>query len=352
MKQFEKSLFIVVFSAGIFLLAGCAKNSRSYFTLWNDCDSLKTLIQYVEDVTDEKSENFIPKKDRIATFDMDGTFLGELYPTYFEYLLLEHRVLEDPDYKGKASESEIAAVSAIKDFISRGKVLPSGFDMIHAYAAAKAYAGMTLSEFDSYVKKYAEGPVEGFSGMTYAQSFYKPMLEVFNYLNAKGFTCYVVTGSDRFIARALVSSINIDPSNVIGMDVMLKARNQGETAGVNYTFTKEDTLIRTDELIIKNLKTNKVKQIAQEIGKVPVLTFGNSGGDAAMHNYCLSNNKYKSCSFMLIADDAERDYANPEKALKLGEKWKDSGYQVISMKNDFKTIYGENVKLTKLVEEE
>ena len=49
-------------------------------------------------------------------------------------------------------------------------------------------------------------------------------------------------------------------------------------------------ILRTSELIIKNLKTNKVLQISQEIGKVPVLSFGNSGGDCAMHNYALSSN--------------------------------------------------------------
>ena len=67
------------------------------------------------------------------------------------------------------------------------------------------------------------------------------------------------------------------------MDVRLESSGQGDEAGVNYTFGKEEDLIRTDELIIKNLKTNKVLQITQEIGKVPVLSFGNSGGDSAMH---------------------------------------------------------------------
>ena len=50
--------------------------------------------------------------------------------------------------------------------------------------------------------------------------------------------------------------------------------------------SKSEDIIRTSELIIKNLKTNKVLQISQEIGKVPVLSFGNSGGDSAMHNLC------------------------------------------------------------------
>ena len=52
--------------------------------------------------------------------------------------------------------------------------------------------------------------------------------------------------------------------------------------------------------------------------KVPVLSFGNSSGDSAMHNFCLSNSVYKTAAFMLIADDEARDHANREKALKLG----------------------------------
>jgi hypothetical protein len=88
-----------------------------------------------------------------------------------------------------------------------------------------------------------------------------------------------------------------------------------------------------------------VLQISQEIGKVPVLTFGNSGGDAAMHNYCLGNTKHRTAAFMLIADDDARDHANREKALKLGQQWREAGYHVISMRDDFKTIYGQGVEV-------
>ena len=109
----------------------------------------------------------------------------------------------------------------IRDFVRNGKPLPDHFDMKHAYAAAKAYAGMTLAEFDAYVKAYAAQPANGFSGMTYGESFYKPMLEVFDYLKGNGFTCYVVSGSDRFICRALTEAIGIPSNRVIGMDVRL-----------------------------------------------------------------------------------------------------------------------------------
>ena len=353
-KKLTLLMLAALLMCGTSVLASCGDNDdneielaqKKYFKSWNDCEALKALKDYVEDVTNPNSANYIPVEDRIATFDMDGTFVGELYPTYFEYNLLEYRVLDDPDYRDRAPEDVKEAAQSIRDFVRQGTPLPDHFDMVHAYAAAKAYAGMTLAEFDAYVKAYATKPANGFSGMTYGQSFYRPMLEVFNYLKDNGFTYYVVSGSDRFICRALTESIGIEPNRVIGMDVKLTASNQGLEAGVDFTMGKNEDLKRTSELIIKNLKTNKVLQISQEIGKVPVLSFGNSSGDCAMHNYALSNTKYRSEAFMLIADDDARDHANRDKALALGEKWQQQGYHVISMRDDFKTIYGEGVTKT------
>ena len=341
MKKFI--LFIVSFAV---IITGCQKApdihpARNFFTLWNPCEALDALTDYVEDVTNPCSPNFIRVEDRIATFDMDGTFLGELYPTYFEYNMLEYRGLDDPTYV--APEQVREAAQNIRDFVRDAVPLPDNFEMIHAHAAAKAYEGMTLAEFDAYVKAYGRKSANGFRGMTYGESFYKPMLEVFDYLKANGFTSYVVSGSDRFICRALVSSLGFDPQYVIGMDVKLKTSDQGDVPGVQYTMGKEEDIVRTDELIIKNVKTNKVLQISQEIGKVPVLSFGNSTGDCAMHNYCLGSSTYKCAAFMLIADDEDRDHANREKALGLAEQWREAGYHVISMRDDFKTIYGYTV---------
>ena len=355
MKQTLKlwMLAAILLFCGASVLTSCSKDdentivtppAKEYFTLWNPCEALTALQDYVKDVTDPASANFIPAEDRIATFDMDGTFVGELYPSYFEYNLLEYRALDDATYEAPKDVMETA--QEIRDFVRTGKKLPDHFDMKHAYAAAKAYAGMTLAEFDAYVKAYAAKPANGFTGMTYGESFYKPMLEVFDYLRDNGFTYYVVSGSDRFICRALVEAIGIPSNRVIGMDVKLHSTSQGDVEGVNYTMGREEDLVRTDELIIKNLKTNKVLQISQEIGKVPVLSFGNSGGDAAMHNYALGNPKYKSAAFMLIADDDQRDHASREKALTLGDQWRQAGYHVISMRDDFKTIYGEGVTKT------
>ena len=343
-----------IFALALLLCSCSSGQGETEFKHWNECDALTTLKNFVEASVKEGDKGYIAKKDRLAVFDMDGTLYGELYPTYLEYVMYQYRVLEDPTYKDKATEEQILLANEIRtgimkndkgeDVKTAGNSFPSGTDMRHARLAAQAYAGMTLKEFDDYCISFFAKEVPTFNNMTYGAAFYQPMKEVVSYLQKKDYNVYVVSGSDRFICRRLCCEyLNIAPDHIIGMDVKLKATGQGDEEGVTYTFQPGDKVYRTDEVLIKNLKFNKVAQICQEIGQQPVLSFGNSGGDAAMHNYTITDNPLPSAAFMLVADDAERDYAVLEKTKDLPTKWSDAGYHVVSMKNDFKTIYGENV---------
>ena len=345
MKNLKRAAAILL--AFLLALPGAAfaEAAEGPFTLWDpDAPSLNALIEYVEAVTDEGSPDYIPEAERIATFDMDGTLMGELFPTYLEVILLAERIMKDPTYQ---PDEEMLEFGRMMRDHAPDKSFPDNYDYDFSYHQARAFAGMTLGEFYDFVTRVLQHPADGFEGMTYAEAYYKPMAQVVAYLQANGFKCYVVTGSDRFIYRAFAEDIlNIPPENIIGSDTALEARDQGDTDGIEYEFTGDDTLVRTDRLLIKDLKTNKVVQIAQEIGRQPVLSFGNSSGDCSMHNYALHNNKYRSAVFQLIADDDARDYGNSEKGPALREKWEAMGYNVISMRDDWKTIYGENVKRT------
>lgn len=315
------------------------------FEQWTkEAPALNVLIDYVTAVTDENSPDYIPEEDRIAVFDMDGTLMGELYPTYLEYYMLAWRILKDPTIQ---PDAEMLAVGRALRDCAMDKSFPSDMPMRHATQAARAYAGLTLGEFADFVTRILVREVDGFEGMTYATCFYVPMVEVVEYLQDNGFTCYVCSGSDRFICRTLIEGVlDIPYENIIGMDVALEATGQGDKDPLDYVFTAADDIVRTDRLLIKTLKTNKVIMIAQDIGHQPVLAFGNSSGDESMLNYTIYNNPYKSAAFMLIADDEVRDYGNAEKAAALGEKWEAAGYNVISMANDWHTIYGEDVVKT------
>ena len=315
------------------------------FPSWDpDSPALGGLIDYVSACTDETSPDYIPEADRIATFDMDGTLMGELAPTYLEVILLTDRILADPTYE---PDEEMLEFGRMTRDHALDKSFPDDYDYQFSYHQARAFAGMTLDEYADFITRVLLHEADGFDGMTYGEAYYQPMAEVVEYLQENGFKCYVVSGSDRFIVRTFIEGVFDIPSEcIIGSDTALEARNQGDTDGIEYVFTGDDELVRTDRLIIKDLKTNKVLQIAQEIGHQPVLSFGNSSGDVSMNNYAVCNNKYRSAAFMVVADDDVRDYGNPAKHDELFKKWQDMGYSAISMRDDWKTIYGEDVKKT------
>ncbi len=321
------------------------QSEEDAFSLWNkEAPSLHTLIDYVEAVTDPSSPDYIPEVDRIATFDMDGTLMGELFPTYLEVILLTYRILKDPSY---TPDADMLAFGRMMRDHALDKSYPDDMDIAFSTHQARAFAGMTLTEYADFITRFLLHDADGFEGMTYANAYYAPMAEVVEYLQDYGFKCYIVSGSDRFIVRTFAEGIfDIPYEQMIGSDTALVAKNQGDTDGIEYVFTGNDTLVRSDQLIIKDLKTNKVLQIAQEIGRQPVLSFGNSSGDASMHNYVIHNNVYRSAAFMLVADDEVRDYGNAEKGAALQKQWEENGYHVISMADDWKTIYGENVVKT------
>ena len=313
-------------------------------SLWTKDAPLKAeLTKYIKTVTDESSSDFIPVKDRIAVFDMDGTLCCETDPGYFDHKLLYHRVMEDPDYKDKASDEEKETAKIIKEYFETGEY-PEDLSVKHGTAVATAFKGMTVDEFDAYVKEYRNTPMESYENMTNGQAFYQPMLQVVKYLQANDFKVYIISGTDRLITRGLCDgTIDIPMSQMIGSDESLVASNQGDKDGLEYTFSKDDKVITGGEFIIKNLKMNKVSVIEQEIGQQPVLCFGNSSGDAAMANFTINHNKYKAAAFMLCCYDTERENGNIEKADKMRASCEENGYTAVSMKNDWTTIYGDGV---------
>ena len=63
-----------------------------------------------------------------------------------------------------------------------------------------------------------------------------------------------------------------------------------------------------------------------------------------MANYVINKNKYQSLAFMVCCDDLERERGNKGSADAMKENCQKYGWIPISMKDDWKTIYGENVK--------
>ena len=202
------------------------------FNYWTkESEAKQKLVEYVKDVTNKSSKNFIPIEDRIATFDMDGTFLCETAPYYFDGMLYIHRVLYDENYNPSQEEKNFA--SSLERFITSknpGDKLGSS-----APHQAAVFEGMTYPEYTSYVENFMKTPVKGLTNLKWGEAFYLPMVEVIKYLQRNDFKVYVVSGSERQLIRVLLgNAVEIPENQIIGTDIKIYAKNQGDTDGLDY----------------------------------------------------------------------------------------------------------------------
>ena len=323
------------------------------FPSWNqDSASLAELVNFVRATVDKSSPDYLDPADRIAVFDMDGTIICEKAPVYVDYCLTMYRVLDDPTYK--PTEEERDAMQQVREhaYVEGKTFHPENItkdDLV-----AEAFAGMTPDDFRAYVSDFAEHiNVIGFDGMTYGESFYKPMVEVIEYLKANDFDVWMVSACEREVVRALVEPLGIPYDHVVATDVPYIASGKGDEAADDYNMSQTDKIVLGAPLDeVECGKSGKPAAIAREIGKRPVLAFGNSSGDYSMLNYAQGNPEHTGMGFLVVCDDTEREYGSDEKAAEYYKEVEKEGWTPFSMANDWKTIYGDNVKKTELLDEE
>ena len=318
-----------------------SENDEQALTAYWSADSAaaQSLRDYVTKVTDEaNADSFIPVKDRIAVFDMDGTLTCETFYTYYDTMMfIEYCLYDHPD---QVSEELKQAAEEIKPGYKADETLARNF--------AKAYAGMTVDEFYEYAVEFGKKYTDSFNNMRYIDGFYLPMVELVEYLYENDFTIYVISGTERTTTRAIVANSPIKdfvtPNHVIGTDFEVKQPGYEDIASnMDFKYADGDDLVLTSGFIQKNLNANKSIYIEREIGQRPVLAFGNSGSDTSMMNYAIdSRNQYPAEAYMIVADDSVREWGTADWAEKSAE-YSEMGYVPISMEKDFARIYPDTI---------
>ncbi len=338
MKKIFAVLFLIAVAACMLVLPASAETIEGWA---ENSPAMASIIAYVETVTDESSEAYIPPEARVVLFDSDGTLIGERYPTYSDQCMLVQRLLHDDTAESNGEDATFAA-ELEKAYLNH-EPLPDS-PRSTAQMAAESFKGYTVEEYTAYVQKFLEQPVPGFVGMTYGERFFVPMAELVKYLDAHDFQVFICSGTERIFLREMIADTLgewIPPYRVIGSTFSLTATGQGETADRSYTYAPEDQVLLEGNMIFKNLKMAKVTSIVNEIGMAPVLVFGNSSGDFAMAQYAL---QHGGKAYMLLCDDTERDYGDEEEAAKFAAECASLGFETVSMRDEFETIYPEGVR--------
>ena len=333
-------LVIAAVAAVVLAVNSRREKNRALTEYWNEgSGAAQHLRDYVAKVTNSTDkENYIPEKDRIAVFDMDGTLACETFYTYYDTMMFIEFCLHDHPERVSDELKETAA--SIKPGYVADETLARNF--------AKAYAGMTVGELYDYAVEFGKKKTASFENMRYADNFYLPMVELVKYLYENGFTIYVISGTERTTTRAIVANSPIKdyvtPDHVIGTDFEVKQKgHEDEPSNMNFKYEDGDELVITGGFIQKNLNGNKSIYIEREIGRRPVLAFGNSGSDTSMMYYTTDKrNPYPAEAYMIVADDNVREWGTQDWETKSAD-YRSKSFIPVSMKNDFAKIYPDGI---------
>jgi phosphoserine phosphatase len=296
---------------------------------WSNGTAKKAILDFVAQVTREGSPDFVPRTQRIATFDNDGTLWAE-QPMYFQAAFAFDRVKalapEHPEWKSQEPFASILK-GDVKSALAGGE--KALVEMIMA-----THAGMTSEEFDQVVTQWVVTARHPKTGRLYTQMVYQPMLELLAYLRANGFKTFIVSGGGIDFMRPWAERVyGVPPEQVVGSSVktVYEVRNG------------KPVIVRLPELNFIDDKQGKPVGILQHIGRRPVMAFGNSDGDFQMLEWTTSGDGPRF-GMLIHHTDAVREWAYDRESHigRLNDALDAAparGWHVVSMKEDWNTVF-------------
>lgn len=289
---------------------------------WTDSPTRTYILDYLARATNPADPGFVPTEERVAVFDLDGTLLCEK-PQYFQIVVSQAKLREQAKDDPSLAEKQPwkSAVEEDDDYVFVQKK--------YEEVTLTPFIGVSERDYIRYTENFLETQKHPRFNRPYIDLFYQPMIELMSLLVEKGFDVYVVSGSQTgFIRAAMNGPIHVPPANTVGTRVAFEFKiDHG-----NPTFIRGDKYL--DPI---NLESGKPINIWEQIGRAPVFAVGNSTGDTEMLEYA-TNGKRKGIALVIHHDDARREYDYPNE--KLLEQAAANGWVVVSMKTDFKTIFG------------
>ena len=198
---------------------------------------------------------------------------------------------------------------------------------------------MTTEEFEKIVTDWIATAKHPKTGRLYTEMAYQPMLELLAYLRANGFKTFIVSGGGIEFMRAFAEKVyGIPPEQVIGST----GKQQFEMRDGKPVLVKLPAVEFIDD------KEGKPIAIQKFIGRRPIAAFGNSDGDLQMLQWTAAGNGARFCLYVHHTD-TEREWAYDRKSsigrLDKGlDEAKARGWTVVSMKDDWKSIFSPEKK--------
>jgi phosphoglycolate phosphatase-like HAD superfamily hydrolase len=294
--------------------------TESVLASWKDGPARQAILDFVNAAT-TPGEAFVAPADRIATFDNDGTlWVEQPMPPQVDFLFRkwQEEIEADPSpagrqpYKALIEKDQAFFEGVATQDPEAVSSLLEGF--------AHSWAGTTPEEFAAQVLDWTRTVKQPKLGIRYVELVYQPMLELLDFLRANEFRVFVCSGGGRDFMRVFAEETwGIYKENVIG-----------SAAAYSYADGK---LVRSRTILGGlDMGPGKPEHIFAQTGLLPVFAGGNADVDIEM---------LESATFALLVnhDDDEREFAYTKAAETSLAKARELGWTVVSMKNDWTTVF-------------
>jgi phosphoglycolate phosphatase-like HAD superfamily hydrolase len=296
---------------------------------WNDGPTKTSIVDFVDRVTKAGGMDYVAPEERIAAFDNDGTLWSERpYPFQIAFALDQVMAMapQHPEWQDREPFKSVLA-GDLK------AVLSGGYHAIIEIAAV-THSGMTTDEFEVQARKWLATTRHPQTDKLFTEMVFHPMLELLAYLRANGFKTFIVSGGTiEFMRPWAEKAYGIPPEQVIGSSQEVKYELRDG----------KPVLVRLPKVDFVDDGPGKPVGIYRNIGRRPILAFGNSDGDLQMLQYTAGGGG-EYLALLVHHDDAAREFAydRQSKIGKLDKAWDEAvtrHWIVVSMKDDWKTIY-------------
>jgi haloacid dehalogenase-like hydrolase len=304
-------------------------STDEYLASWRDTLPKRSIVAFVESVTDPDGRDYVPPAERIAVFDNDGTLWSE-QPIYFQLFFAFDRVEQlAPEHPEWRETQPFRAV--LED--DREAIAAAGLHGLLELVMA-SHAGNTTAEFEGIVRDWLATAKHPRFQRPFTDLVYQPMLELMNYLRANDFRVYIVSGGGIEFMRPWVEEVyGVPPEQVVGSSIVTEFEIRDG----------EPVLVRRPELDFVDDGVGKPVGIHKSIGRRPIAAFGNSDGDLEMLQWTAAGDGPSLCLYVHHTDserewayDRESSFGRLDRGLtEAAEK----GWTVVDMKNDWSIVY-------------
>jgi phosphoserine phosphatase len=303
-------------------------------TSWSDGPAKQAIVEFVARVCGADGSEPVPVAERLAVFDNDGTLWCEKpMPIQLDFIL--RRLVEMADSDSALRDRQPWKAAHERDYGWLSAVMAEHYAgdetnvRILAAGILAAYDGISVEDFEAQADAFLRSARHPTLDRGYLECAYAPMVELLAYLAANGFSNYIVSGGGRDFMRPITLEVyGIPRQRVIGSTVTL-AYTSNEHGG---TITHKAEADYLDDGLEKPIR------IWSRTGRRPLLAAGNSNGDVPMLHFTQHPDK-PSLRLLVLHDDAEREFAYTSGAEQALDQAAGDGWTVISVKNDWTTIF-------------